>query len=157
MSSTADILVNAVVIAILIFVIYLMYIVLGAKKNNSTKLLAGKWMKREGFKPDQSHFYRGTGIAIKSGENRLLLVINDKPDFFRKEDIASLRTYDTTVTSGRPLGLAPGVVGQINITNYNIDISLKNGEPSVCMVSFEKNDLMKAWEKRIQEIIDGKT
>ena len=156
MGGTVNTLVNAIVIAVLAGVVFMVYKVLAFKNQNNTKLLAVKWMKKNGFIPDHSHFYLGTGIAIKTGDSRLVLVKNDEPAFHRTEELVSTRTYTSTESSGRPLGLAPGVVGQASVNVHNIDITLKNGDSSVCKLSFKSSDVMKSWEARLRELASAK-
>jgi len=149
---------NLVVIACLMVVIFLIFKNMQAKRkilagDTRTESAAKKWMKENGFVPDHAHFFRGTGIAMRTGDDKLVLVIEGMPGFHQAGEVISVHTQETVVT--RMVGAAPGIVKPVGTTVYNMDMAFKNGSPT-CTVSFINEEQRKAWVARLRNTLAPK-
>ena len=154
MDSTS--LVYAGLIVSVIVVISLIFFNIRARKrhlaSDSRQEQAFKnWLKHNGYDPDHFHFYRGTGIAINNGDERLALFNNDAPAFHRKDDLGDISTHEEI--TGRMVAAAPGVVRQVNTTLYVLDVSLKSVMGASGKIMFLDSVQRNAWEARLQDFI----
>jgi hypothetical protein len=148
-----DTLVNLVVIVIIVGTVLLaLYTYFSSRKNQSSSDAAekafSKWISTQSFTPSHASCFGGTGIAMKDGDNRLVLQSRGKVNFYSFNDVTAIKTFQTTASS-RPLGAAPGVVEVTKFQLFNIDITIKNiANPVRILVKNEEE--MQQWELRLR-------
>jgi len=111
-------------------------------------------MAAEAFSPDHFSFFRGTGIALKDGDKRIVLYSAGAAQFYPIAEIAGIKVYEV-MERGIPLGAAPGVVELNEALRFNIDIAIKTA-PKPCKVLFASKDLSRQWEARLNALITAK-
>ena len=111
------------------------------------------WMTAQGFVPDHFSFFHGTGIALKNGDNRIVLYGDGIARFYALTDIVTYNAYES-LDRGVPLGAAPGVV-ELNVARrFNIDITLKNAAKprKVLLTGQDQSDL---WVSRLNTLLNS--
>ena len=115
--------------------------------SQSTDETFRQWMAARNFAPDQLSFFNGTGIAMKSGDDRVVLQSRGGVNLYPLGEIVNIKTSSSTVTS-RPLGAAPGVVEIKEFKIYILEIYLK-GAAQPFRILFEHENQLHEWENRL--------
>jgi len=153
MNSELASLVVIVMIAIGAFAAYRIHT--ASQKRKTEALTSPKrmedWIADQGFAPDHFSFFHGTGIALKDGDDRIVLYRDGAASFYPIADLISINAYES-IDRGVPRGAAPGVVELNVVQRYNIDITIR-GVIKPCALLLPNKDQSKLWEGRLNALI----
>ncbi len=153
----SNIIVSFVVIGCLAFTAFLVVYTLYKKRAEKmaaqdTPSKVESWMRSQGYSPDHFSFFYSTAIALKNGDNRVVLYRNGKSGFYPLTEIVSITAHES-IERSRPLGAAPGVVELNSTRRFNLDITLKNTQIPL-RILLENKSLMSEWETRLNALLN---
>lgn len=109
------------------------------------------WITSAGGTPTDFHFYQGTAVGICLQSQQLFTASPTLRRAFLIKELVSVRAHES-VTQGRLMSAAPGVVEKHDVKNFNIDMSTQPDQATPTLL-FPDYATMQAWKQRLDALI----